>query len=309
MISKQPERKSADFNGTLYGIAAYSLWGMFPLYWRLLSAVPSLQILAHRIVWAFFITTVLSLALGKRKDFYELLKQPKRLLATAISGFMVTANWGIYIWAVNTDRVIETSLGYYLNPLISIALGVLVLKEKIDKGIVAASGMAIVGIMILTISLGKLPWVALSLGITFALYGLIKKMVSLDALSGLALETGPIFPLALAYLVFEHAAGRGAFFHASVLDTVLLALSGAVTAIPLFFYAEGVKRIPLSRMGFLQYISPTGQLLIGVLVFKESLDAPRAIAFAFILSALAVYAFTRSKNKAENIEPQRHRED
>ncbi len=299
MISKQTELYKVDSKGTLYGIAAYGLWGMFPLYWRLLSSVPSLQILAHRVVWAFICTTLLSLALGKRKEFSALLKQPKRLIATVISGFMVTANWGIYIWAVNMDRVIETSLGYYLNPLISIALGVLVLKEKIDKGIVAASGMAVVGILILTISYAKLPWVALSLGVTFALYGLIKKMINLDALSGLAMETAPVFPLAIAYLVFEHLAGRGSFMQASILDTVLLALSGAVTAIPLFFYAEGVKRIPLSRMGFLQYISPTGQLLIGVLVFKETLDAPRAIAFAFILSALAVYAFTRGKRRQE----------
>jgi len=295
MISKQPGQKKSDTKGMLYGIAAYGLWGMFPLYWKLLSEVPSLQILAHRVVWACIITTILSFALGKGKDFGKLFRQPKRLFATVTTGFLVTANWGIYIWAVNTDKIIETSLGYYLNPLISIALGVFVLKEKIDKGIIAASGMAIIGISILTISYGRLPWVALSLGVTFALYGLIKKMVDLDALSGLAMETAPVFPFALAFLVMEQVAGRGAFMQAGALETVLLALAGAVTAIPLFFYAEGVKRIPLSRMGFLQYISPTGQLLIGVLVFKETLDAPRAIAFAFILSALAVYAFTRAK--------------
>ncbi len=297
MILKKSDQKSMDSKGTLYGIAAYGLWGMFPLYWKLLSKVPALQILAHRVVWAFVLTTILSFALGKGKDFNVLLRQPKRLLATIATGFLVTANWGIYIWAVNVGRIIETSLGYYLNPLISIALGVFVLKEKIDKGIIAASGMAVVGISILTVSYGKLPWVALSLGITFALYGLIKKMVGLDALSGLAMETAPVFPLALAYLVMEQVAGRGSFIHAGVLETVLLALAGAVTAIPLFFYAEGVKRIPLSRMGFLQYISPTGQLLLGVLVFKETLDTPRAIAFAFILSALAVYAFTRGKRR------------
>lgn len=299
MMSKQSEQKGADMKGTLFGIAAYSLWGMFPLYWKLLSKVPSLQILAHRVVWAFIITALLSLALGKKKDFTQLLRQPKRMMATIATGFLVTANWGIYIWAVNTGRIIETSLGYYLNPLISIALGVFVLNEKIDKGIIAASVMAGVGIAILTMSYGRLPWVALSLGLTFALYGLIKKMVGLDALSGLAMETAPVFPLALAYLIMEQVAGRGSFMQVGVLETVLLALAGAVTAIPLFFYAEGVKRIPLSRMGFLQYISPTGQLLIGVLVFKETLDVPRTIAFAFILFALAVYALTRGKRRQE----------
>ena len=292
----QPERsgkRSAETTGLLYGVGAYGLWGLFPLYWKRLSSVPAFQILAHRIVWAFILTGVLSFALGRRKDMVELFRQPKRLLATMAAGVLVTANWGIYIWAVNSGRIIETSLGYYLNPLVSVALGAFVLRERIDRGIVAACGIATVGIAILAVSYGKLPWVALTLAGTFALYGLIKKIVGLDALSGLAMETAPVFPVALGFLVFEHAAGRGAFGVAGGIETAMLALAGAVTAIPLFLYAQGVKRVSLSRMGFLQYISPTSQLLLGVFVFGETLSGVKAVAFAFVVSALAVFAATR----------------
>ncbi len=285
--------KSAESTGMLYGIAAYSLWGLFPLYWKRLAAVPSVQILAHRVVWAFLMTAILSFALGRRKVIASLFREPRRLIATIAAGFLVTANWGIYIWAVNSGRIIETSLGYYLNPLVSVALGNLVLKERVDKGIVAACLIAATGIAILTVSYGKLPWVALSLAATFALYGLIKKMAGLDALAGLAMETAPVFPFAVAYLVMENAAGRGAFGNVGATETVMLALAGAVTAIPLLFFAEGVKRVPLSKLGFLQYISPTSQLLLGVFVFGETLSGTRAVAFAFILAALAVFALSR----------------
>ena len=281
--------------GILYGIGAYGLWGMFPLYWKRLAAVPSMQILAHRIIWAFLLTAVLSALLGRRALIRQVLREPRRLLATIIAGLLVTANWGIYIWAVNSGKIVETSLGYYLNPLVSVALGLFVLKEKVDKGIIAACGIALAGIVILTISYGKLPWVALSLALTFALYGLIKKMVGLDALAGLAMETSPVFPLALAYLLFEQHAGRGAYLAIGPAETIMLTLAGLVTAIPLFFYAEGVKRIPLSKMGFLQYISPTLQLSLGVFVFGETLSGVRAIAFGFIIVALAVFAVTRAK--------------
>lgn len=295
MDASRPVKRNAERAGMLYGIAAYGLWGMFPLYWKRLAAVPALQILAHRVAWAFILTAILSIALGRCKDVVALLRQPGRLAATFAAGLLVTVNWGIYIWAVNSGRIIETSLGYYLNPLVSVALGALVLREKLDRGIIVSCAIAAVGIGILAASYGRLPWVALSLAVTFALYGLIKKMVSLDALVGLAMETAPVFPLALAYLLFEQAAGRGSFGNVGETETVLLALAGAVTAIPLFFYAEGVKRIPLSKMGFLQYISPTGQLLLGVLVFGETLSGIKAVAFACILAALVVFAITRRK--------------
>ena len=295
MDASRHTKRSAETSGMFYGIAAYGLWGMFPLYWKRLAVVPALQILAHRVAWAFVLTAILTFALGRRKEAVMLLRQPRRLMATLAAGFLVTVNWGIYIWAVNSGRIIETSLGYYLNPLVSVALGALVLREKLDRGIMVSCAIAAVGIVILAVSYGRLPWVALSLAVTFAVYGLIKKMVGLDALVGLAMETAPVFPLALAYLVFEQMAGRGSFGNVGATETLLLALAGAVTAVPLFFYAEGVKRIPLSRMGFLQYISPTGQLLLGVLVFRETMSGVKAAAFACILSALVVFALTRRK--------------
>lgn len=287
------EKKGIETAGMLYGIGAYGLWGLFPLYWKRLAAVPALQILMHRVVWAFIFTIILSVILGKRKAMVRLLQEPKRLLATIAAGFLISANWGIYIWAVNRGRIIETSLGYYLNPIASVALGSLLLKERLDKGIIASSVIAMIGIAILTISYGKLPWISLTLAATFSLYGLIKKMVGLDALAGLAMETAPVFPIAIGYIVVEHLAGRGSFGNVGTVETIMLILAGAVTAIPLFLYAEGLKRIPLSKMGFLQYISPTAQLTLGVLVFGESLGGVRAIAFTFILLALVVFAVTR----------------
>lgn len=292
------KKRSVEAVGTLYGVAAYGLWGLFPLYWRALSTVPPFQILMHRIIWAFVFTLILALALKRRDALIALLRSPRRLITTAVAGVLVSANWGIYIWAVNSGRIIETSLGYYLTPLVSVLLGVTVLREKVDRGIIAACVIAAIGVGILTVSYGKLPWVALSLALTFATYGLIKKLTGLDALTGLMAETFFVFPFAIAYLWFEHAAGRGTFGIIGMKETVMLALAGAVTAIPLLAYAAGVKRIPLYRMGILQYISPTCQLALGVLVFGESVRGARAVAFACILLALIVFALTRKHRKA-----------
>lgn len=285
--------KKEETAGMLYGISAFGLWGLFPLYWKRLVLVPSLQILMHRILWSFLLTITLSLFVGKRKTIVKLLKEPRRLMATIAAGLLISANWGIYIWAVNRGMIIETSLGYYLNPLFSVILGALVLKERLDKGIIISSVVALVGIGILTCSYGKLPWISLSLAVSFASYGLIKKMVALDALTGLAMESAPVFPMALIYLVAEHSAGRGSFGSVGTTETIMLAFAGLVTAIPLFLYAEGLKRIPLSKVGFLQYISPTAQLTLGVLVFGERLSGVKALAFACILLALIVFAVTR----------------
>ncbi len=260
-------RQSEERVGTLFGLAAYGMWGLFPLYWKALAKVDSVQILAHRIVWAFAFTAVLIAVMRKGKALREAFSSIKRVAGVVAAGVLITANWGIYIWAVNQGRIIETSLGYYLNPLVSVLLGATVLRETLDRGIKAACAIALVGIVILTLSYGKLPWVALSLALSFALYGLIKKMIGLDALSGLVAETAVAFPFALAYLFLEHGAGRGAFLVLGVKESVMLGLAGVVTAVPLLAYAAGVKRIPLSRMGFLQYISPTTQLLLGVLVY------------------------------------------
>ncbi len=294
---ESPRENSPESIGYLSGAGAYFLWGLFPLYWKMLAAVTPLQILAHRVTWAFILTVILSMVLGRRKAFESVFRNPKKLFVTFVAGFLVSANWGIYIWAVNTGRIIETSLGYFLNPLVSVALGGLVLKEKLDKGILAACGVAIIGIAILTVTYGRLPWIALALAGTFALYGLVKKIIGLDSLMGLAIETTVVFPLAVGYLVSEQVTGKGAIFNIGGLETSLLILSGIVTVIPLFLYAEGIKRVPISKLGFFQYIAPTLQLMIGVLVFGEILETTRAIAFAFIVSALLIFVLTRRSSR------------
>ncbi len=284
--------------GTMFGIGAYAMWGLFPLYWKRLSGVDALQILAHRIVWSFLLTMALSIIAGKGAELRALLRERRRLLAIVAAGFLVTANWGIYIWAVNQSRIVETSMGYYLNPLVSVLMGALIFKERIDRGMIVACAVAAVGIAILAVSYGKLPWVALSLALTFASYGAIKKLVGLSALAGLAAETTAVFPLALAYLVARHADGSGALGAMGPVVSVMLVLAGAVTAVPLMFYAEGVNRIPFSRMGFLQYISPTLQLSLGVLVYGESVAGAKGVAFLFIFCALLIFALTRKKAAA-----------
>jgi chloramphenicol-sensitive protein RarD len=283
--------------GLLYGLSAYSLWGLFPLYWKQLDMVPASQILAHRIVWAFFFTLVLCLVLGRKKDLVQLFHSPKRLISTFGAGLLISLNWGVYIWAVNESRIIETSLGYYLNPLLSAAMGAFVLREKLDKGMIAAYAVAGLGIVVLTVSYGKLPWVALTLALSFALYGLIKKMAALDALTGLTVETGAAFPFALAYLVFEQRVGRGAFGTIGGTGTVMLFMAGLVTAIPLLLYASGVKRLALSKMGFLQYLSPTLQLMLGVFVYSEVIDLTQGIAFGCVVAALLIFGFTRRRTR------------
>ena len=291
---------SAEALGLFYGLAAYSLWGLFPLYWKRLDMVPATQILAHRIIWAFFFTLVLCLVLGRKKDFLQLFRSPLLLASTFGAGLLISLNWGVYIWAVNQSRILETSLGYYLNPLLSAAMGALVLREKLDKGMIVAYLVAGLGILVLTVSYGKLPWVALSLALSFSVYGLIKKMAALDALIGLTVETGAVFPFALAFLVMEHNAARGAFGNIGADGTAMLFMAGLVTAIPLLLYASGVKRLALSKMGFLQYLSPTLQLLLGVFVYGEVIDLTQGIAFGCVVAALLIFGLSRPMIKPAN---------
>lgn len=289
------ERSSSETQGVAFGIAAFGMWGLFPLYWKSLSAVPAFQILAHRILWAFAFTLVLTFALGRFSRLAEVFRSRSRLLSTLAAGALISVNWGIYIWGVNASQILETSLGYYLNPLVSAALGALVLRERMDRGMILSYLAAGLGIAIQAVSYGRMPWIALSLAVTFALYGLVKKLASLDVLTGLTLETAAAFPFALAFLILEERAGRGAFGNLGALNTTLLALAGPVTAIPLLSYAAGVVRLPLSKLGLLQYISPTLQLLVGVFVYREELDLTRGVTLGFVVAALLIFGMTRGR--------------
>ncbi|KMJ59084.1 transporter [Bacillus sp. LL01] len=287
--------------GIAFAGLSYILWGFLPLFWKLVDEVPAGEILAHRIVWSLVFMLAILLILRKIPAFTSELKSlmanRKRLIGISLASIFISINWGLYIWAVNADRVIEASLGYYINPLVSILLAVIVLKEKLSGMQILSIILAGVGVLVLTVNFGSFPWVAIMLALSFAFYGLIKKMVQVGALMGLAIETLLITPFALLFLTFVHSgpesgSGSGGAFGGSLSITLLLLLSGVVTAIPLLLFASGAKRIPLSMVGLLQYFAPTIKLILGVYLFHEPFTSVHLVAFAFIWSALILYTMT-----------------
>ncbi|QFT90745.1 EamA-like transporter family protein [Bacillus sp. THAF10] len=286
--------------GILCAGLSYILWGFLPLFWKLVDDVPAGEILAHRIVWSLVFMLLILVVIRKVPTFTFELKalvtNRKRFFAISLASIFISINWGLYIWAVNADRVIEASLGYYINPLVSILLAVIVLKEKLSGLQTLSIILAGVGVLVLTISYGTFPWVAIMLAVSFAFYGLIKKMVQVGALVGLAIETLLITPFALIFLTYVHrsADGAGAFGESFGL-TALLMFAGVVTAIPLLLFATGAKRIPLSMVGLLQYFAPTIKLILGVYLFNEPFTNAHLIAFTCIWSALAIYTLSLRK--------------
>jgi len=293
------EEQKQKVIGVWNGVFAYLIWGVLPLYWNALDVVPSEEILAHRIFWSFLIMIVVLLFLKKWKTFLKdliIITKNKRLLFSVIlSGILISGNWLIYIWAVNHNHVLETSLGYYSNPLVSILLGIIFLKERLSLPQVSSFVLATIGVMVLTFQYGKFPWVALSLAISFGLYGLVKKKVNLSSTTGLTVETMVVTPLAIAFLLSQYIAGTGKFGQLSISTDLLLMGTGVVTAIPLLLFAEAAKRIPLSMLGFIQYISPTITLCLGVFLFHEQFSKTHIIAFSLIWLALIIYSLSNAK--------------
>ncbi|MDN3450580.1 EamA family transporter RarD [Planococcus sp. APC 3906] len=283
--------------GILYTMLTYTIWGFLPIYWKLLDHVSSDEILASRIVWSLILTVAFIVLLKGRKmllgDLKELWKSKKKFFTLMLASYLITLNWFLYIFAVTNDRIVETSLGYYINPLVSMLLGVIFLKEKLSPAIKFAFVLAAAGVAILTVSYGTLPWLAFGMAFSFAFYGLIKKTIKLNALRGLALETLFVMPAALAYYVYLFAAGEASFLHSGSSTDILLVISGAATALPLFLFATGAPLIPLYMVGFLQYIAPTLMLILGVLVYGEEFNRINVISFSFVWVALAI--FTASK--------------
>lgn len=289
-----------DYNrGVLYGICAYILWGILPLYWKVLDHVPSIEILAHRIVWSFVFVMVLIALTGKWShsidEFKNLFKQWKTGVLVVTAAVLITVNWFTYIWAVTHDHVIETSLGYYINPLISVLIGMVFLKEKLNFGQIIAFSLAGVGVIVLTSQYGNFPWVAITLAFSFGFYGLCKKVVKLNALFSLTFETLFVTPIALIYISFLQVDGSSSFATISITTTLLLIGAGVATALPLLWFAEGARRIPLSLMGFLQYIAPTITLLLGIFLFHETFTFIDFIGFLFIWTALIIFTVTKTK--------------
>ena len=277
--------------GILYAIGAYTIWGFLPIYWKLLQSIPSLELAAHRMVWSFLLVVVVLSFKGQWQWLKPVLKNKKIMLTFITAGVLVGANWSIYIWAVNAGFIVETSLGYFINPLVSVMLGVIFFKERLRLWQGIAVGIAMTGVLYLTVNYGSLPWIALSLALTFGFYGLLKKTTRMNALHGLALEMTVVSLPALVYLFYQESlVGQGALGQSGWVTILLLMGTGVVTAFPLILYTNAVQRIPLSMMGLLFYMTPTMQFLIGVWVYGEPFTQARMIGFSLVWTALLLYS-------------------
>lgn len=275
--------------GILYALGAYITWGLFPFYWKILAGVPALQLLGHRILWSFISLMAILLIARQWKTIQDALNR-RVLVIYSAAAVLIAVNWLTYVWAVGAGFIIETSLGYFINPLLSVLLGVIFLQERLRPLQWLPLGLAAVGVLYLTFAYGSPPWVALTLAISFGFYGLVKKNAPLDSLPGLTLETGLLFLPAIGFLLYSEFNGTGAFLHTTPLLNLMLLGAGLVTIVPLLMFASAAKRIPLTMIGVLQYVNPTIQFLLGTLVYKEPFDHHRLIGFGIVWVALILFA-------------------
>ncbi|MGN9794319.1 EamA family transporter RarD [Streptomyces sp. OZ13] len=289
--------------GLLYGIGAYGMWGLVPLFWPLLKPSGAMEILAHRMVWSLAIVGIALLALRRWGWIRELVREPRKLGLIALAAAVITVNWGLYIWSVNSGHVVEASLGYFINPLVTIAMGVLLLKERLRPAQWAAVGIGLAAVLVLAIGYGQPPWISLTLAFSFATYGLVKKKVNIGGLESLAAETAVQFLPAMAFLVWLGADGSATFGPHGAGHAALLAATGLVTAVPLVCFGAAAIRVPLSTLGLLQYLAPVFQFLLGILYFHEAMPAERWAGFALVWLALTCLTWdalrTARRNKAE----------
>ncbi|MFZ6814417.1 EamA family transporter RarD [Undibacterium sp. Rencai35W] len=276
--------------GILLAASAYIVWGLFPVYFKSLHGVPAMEILLHRMLWSLvFLVTVL--AIRKQWSWLNnLLSQPKLIAGFAASALLLSVNWLIYIWAINNDRVVDASLGYFMTPLVNVLLGFVLLRERLRIGQWVAVALAACGVIWLTVQAGHPPVIGLSLAISFGIYGLLRKTAALGALEGLSLETFILFPFAFAYLSYLTLQGHNAFISGTTSTQSLLLAAGPITAIPLLMFAAGARRIPMATLGLLQYIAPSIQLVLGVYLYHEPFSGDRLIGFIVIWTALVVYS-------------------
>ncbi len=277
--------------GFIFALASYLMWGSLSLYWKSMDTVPALEILANRLCWSFLLLIIIGLFRNKEK-LLEYFTNRKKRLSIILTGSLIAINWGVFIYAVTNDHVIEASLGYYINPIICFLFAAIILKEKLNLPKIISIVSASTGVVILTINFGSIPWIALILAVSFALYGLFKKIFGLDSLISLTGETFFLFPIALGYLIFLSVSGNQNIFAGNIRIDVLLILSGAATTIPLLLFAEGAKRIALTTIGFLQYLAPTIMLVAGVFLFKEDFSLIHAISFGFIWLGILIYTLS-----------------
>lgn len=276
--------------GLVYGLTAYILWGFFPIYFYYLSAVAPAEILAQRIVWSFLFVLIVVLVTGKLSRIREALQNPTTRKAMLLSSVLISVNWLTFIWAVANERVLESSFGYFLTPLVSVMLAKVFLSEKLDRYRVIACVLAVIGIGIQVISMGGLPWVSLIVSCSFGLYGLVRKKAEVDSLSGLTIETAVLLPLALGYWAWLAINGQSGFVSNGTNVTLLLIASGLVTAFPLLLFAAATKKLSLTAIGFMMYINPIMQLLAGIYFFHEPFNSTQLYSFGFIWVALIVFS-------------------
>jgi len=290
--------------GISYGVAAYLLWGLFPLYWTLLEPAGSLEILGHRIAWSLVFTAVIVAVRRQWAAVRSAVRTRRTALILVAAALLISVNWGTYIYGVNSGQVVETSLGYFINPLVSVALGVLVFGERLRAIQLVAVGLAAVAVAVLTVDYGRPPFIALALAFSFGFYGLLKKLAPVGATEGLVIESAVLVVPAVGLLVLLHARGDAAFGEVSATHTGLMVLSGVVTAVPLMFFAAAARRVPLTLLGLLQYLAPVMQFALGLLVFREPLPPGRLVGFALVWLALAVFtADLLRRNRRELVAP------
>ena len=287
--------------GVVYATLAFVMWGLFPLYFRQIAVVPPLEVVLHRSAWSLLFVLGVLAVLRRFGWLRDVLARPRRLGLFGISALLLSANWLLYVYAIQSGQVVEASLGYFINPIVNVLLGVLVLHERLNKAQWAAVALAAAGVLWLTVLGGRLPWIALALAASFGLYGLMRKTAPLGALEGLALETMLLAPLVVPLLAWWSFSGQGAMARGDLALDAWLVIGGPLTALPLLLFAAGARRLPLATVGLLQYLSPTIQLALGVWVFGEPFDRARLVGFALIWSALALYsldAWRRSRGAA-----------
>ncbi|MEU4286921.1 EamA family transporter RarD [Kribbella sp. NPDC026596] len=287
--------------GFTYGFTAYLIWGLFPLYWKLLDHSEAIELLAHRVLWSLVTIAILVAVLRKFGQVKALLREPRRRWPLIAAAFLISVNWGTYIWAVNHGRVVETSLGYFITPLFTVLLGVVVLKERLRPAQWTALAIAFVAVVGLTIENGRPPWVAITLTFSFGLYGLAKKQAGAGAIEGMAIESGTVVPLALAAIVVLGLQGDATVTHLGTGYLVLVLLTGPITAVPLLLFGAAATRVSMTTLGLLNYIAPIMQFTVGVLVFHEAMSSMRWAGFGLVWIALVIFTWDSMNRRRRSI--------
>ena len=276
--------------GVVYAAAAFLIWGISPIYWKALRTLPALEIILHRMVWSFFFLLPLIIMMRRWQEFIGALRNHRTLLMLLFTALIVGGNWLLYIWAVNHDRLLQASLGYYINPLVNVVLGMVFLKERLRRPQILAVVLAAAAVIYLTVYYGEFPWIALTLGVTFGLYGLIRKVAPVGSLVGLTVETLLLSIPALVYLFYLDSRGQGSIFRVSLKTDLMLMGCALVTAIPLLLFTLGARRLYLSTVGLLQYIAPSCMFVLAVFLFREPFSSAQVVTFILIWTALAIYS-------------------